>query len=556
MALTNLYRYATHQDLKRHGLIWPCVGNLAPVADCDSDEGVPARDKCGRMEYHVTRLAQEKHTRGKKLSRREQYIKEWASLWRTIILSSLGKTLYPYSQYIRTLNLRNLEQLLLHSKFEANIRKDFFQGDLAQFNVGMRFCAWDLLSAVAIINSIGEVITKQTPLLEELTGKVREITLSRWISRFQRLTHLELWDSAAIEGNGNLIRLHCPSLKRLVFWDWYSSNLLRFLPRLITPLSPRKQRNSDRNLAECLNELRPQSLESFTTVGKSRFGPHCLRALSCHGESLLEVKLKMLRPKTIPKVWLLNCCTNLVSLSLGVRGMVITDLEETHSDAFLRTIAWLKECKNLRTLAFTRFPSATALMATVFLENSIQLTSLIYVGPELLYDEKFVRSLANQTSLELLSLEEEGLTSEWNPKTLDILVESLSKLVNLMELDVIAVFDSLTDLHIARLTSSLSKLEVLSIDGDDISDDIWDAVASLRSLQILQFSANTYFTASGILDFIERLVPGNKGLVLDVMSSKSELSRKEQGLIQEKIAKKVGGVFEFVRSRGNTCMTL
>ena len=264
----------------------------------------------------------------------------------------------------------------------------------------------------------------------------------------------------------------------------------------------------------------------------------------------------MLRPKTIPKLWLLSCCTNLVSLSLGVRGMVITDLEETHSDAFLRTIAWLKGCKNLRTLVFTNFPSATALMATVFLENSIQLTSLIYVGPELLYDEKFVRSLANQTSLELLSLEEEGLTSEWNPKTLDILVESLSKLVNLMELDVIAVFDSLTDLHIARLTSSLSKLEVLSIDGDDISDDVWDAVASLRSLQILQFSANTYFTASGLLDFIERLGPGNKGLVLDVMSSKSELSWKEQGLIQEKIAKKVGGVFEFVRSRGNTFMTL
>ena len=204
MALTNLYRYATYQDLKRHGLIWSCVGNLAPVADCDSDEDVPARDKCGRMEYHVTRLAQEKQTRGKKLSRREQYVKKWASLWRTIILSSLGKTLYPYSQYIRTLNLRNLEQLLLHSKFVDNIRKyiqvesfyfhlhsrkcrDFFQGDLAQFDVGSRFCVWDLLCAVAIINSIGEgesaqsfsqayakvllVITKQTPLLEELTGK-------------------------------------------------------------------------------------------------------------------------------------------------------------------------------------------------------------------------------------------------------------------------------------------------------------------------------------------------------------------------------------------------
>lgn len=32
-----------------------------------------------------------------------------AGLWRTIILSSIGKTLYPYSQYIWTLNLQHLE---------------------------------------------------------------------------------------------------------------------------------------------------------------------------------------------------------------------------------------------------------------------------------------------------------------------------------------------------------------------------------------------------------------------------------------------------------------
>lgn len=36
-----------------------------------------------------------------------------AGLWRTIILSSLGKTLYPYSQYLRTLNLQDLAELLI-----------------------------------------------------------------------------------------------------------------------------------------------------------------------------------------------------------------------------------------------------------------------------------------------------------------------------------------------------------------------------------------------------------------------------------------------------------
>lgn len=40
---------------------------------------------------------------------------KWAGRWRTILLSSLGKTLYPYSQYICGLNLRDLERLLTES---------------------------------------------------------------------------------------------------------------------------------------------------------------------------------------------------------------------------------------------------------------------------------------------------------------------------------------------------------------------------------------------------------------------------------------------------------
>lgn len=41
----------------------------------------------------------------------EEIRKKRAGLWRAIILSSLGKTFYPYSRYIRTLNLQDLEKL-------------------------------------------------------------------------------------------------------------------------------------------------------------------------------------------------------------------------------------------------------------------------------------------------------------------------------------------------------------------------------------------------------------------------------------------------------------
>lgn len=38
--------------------------------------------------------------------------RRWICRWRTIVLSSLGKTLYPYSQYIRMLDLGDLKSLL------------------------------------------------------------------------------------------------------------------------------------------------------------------------------------------------------------------------------------------------------------------------------------------------------------------------------------------------------------------------------------------------------------------------------------------------------------
>lgn len=127
-------------------------------------------------------------------------------------------------------------------------------------------------------------------------------------------------------------------------------------------------------------------------------------------------------------------------------------------------------------------------------------------------------------------------------------MESLSKLVSLTDLDGSEMYDNSTDLQMVRLASSLPKLEVGSINGDELHDDIWDAVASLRSLRRLEFSAVTHFTADGIFDFIGKLGIGNKGLVLEVMNSKSKLLWVEQGLIRGKITAKVG---EISHNRGN-----
>lgn len=133
--------------------------------------------------------------------------------------------------------------------------------------------------------------------------KVRSGELSRWIPRLPRLTCLKLWNGAAIAGNGNLIRLHCPSFKKLAFLIWYSYILLHFPQRLITLISHRDGTNSDQDLADFLNELRPQSLESFETmkcpdsldsfetISYARIGPQSFQALSCHGNRSLNSSL-------------------------------------------------------------------------------------------------------------------------------------------------------------------------------------------------------------------------------------------------------------------------
>ena len=62
-------------------------------------------------------------SRPTKERRQEQIVKKWAGLWRTLILASLGKTMYTYSRYLRTLNLQDLEELFQEPKFRTKISR-------------------------------------------------------------------------------------------------------------------------------------------------------------------------------------------------------------------------------------------------------------------------------------------------------------------------------------------------------------------------------------------------------------------------------------------------
>ena len=63
-------------------------------------------------------IARDKWTSAPAGSLERHYKKKQACFWRTIITSSLGEGLYPYSQHIRTLDLKNLSKLLMNPTFQ------------------------------------------------------------------------------------------------------------------------------------------------------------------------------------------------------------------------------------------------------------------------------------------------------------------------------------------------------------------------------------------------------------------------------------------------------
>lgn len=343
------------------------------------------------------------------------------------------------------------------------------------------------------------------------------------------------------------------------------------IPRwVVTLIFPhRNNGSSDEAVAAFLSELRPHSLDLFETLDCGSLGLKTFRALSCQGESIIQLKLQNLSSSAIPKLPALKGCTNLVSLALAGDERCKLNLEKSHQ-IFLKTATWLKECKKLRILAFANVPGAPALMAPILLDDSIHLTTLRYTGVVMPDTKSFHQALANQLSLQTLWLEgvldEETLpySTRWQQQNLwlkgnmdedsldaDILVESLSQLFNLKTLHLVSwITTSFEDRHIMQLASSLPTLEVWSTSGNRLTDAIWGEVASLRSLQRLDLGPLAIFTVDGILDFIEKLGPGNLGLELFVKNTKPMPWTKEKW-IEEIIAKKVKGRFHFTFTTGD-----
>jgi hypothetical protein len=474
-------------------------------------------------------------------------ISKWALQWKTIIRSSLGNTAYPYCLYIRSLDLRNLAELLEDPVFRDHALDSFFADDMARFlkaqatpmkkKVRGAKPSYQRLDIPVVLDLVGESITRfvsesasqnrTTASLEDLSGNISATALPRWVGRLSRLKGMTLWNGAALNENvASQIAKNCPDFDDLTFY---------------TCLEP----DVDQQLASFFSGLNRGTLRSFAALGANAVGPETLLSLNHHAQSLKRLELGGLKSEAIKNLSFLQGCTALETLGIQDADGVI-DLEATQNDVFLEIIAWLSKCNVLRELLFRNLISSPAILTQVCLQNNIRLRKLQVVGYPLLGNQDFHKALSHQTSLESLELrgDAEGVFGD----DLDALVSSISQLTKLKYLDLLSTSDYFRTSHIMTLTSHLRDLEELQFSGYEATDDLWRALANLHHLRALNIHALSSFSYDGILTYISTLNPDtNQGLTLSIMNQNSEsgLDERQETIIRKTIATKVDGKFDF-----------
>ena len=247
---------------------------------------------------------------GLSLAEQELNVQKWSILWRSIILSALGKTLYPYCRHLRMLDLRDLGDLLEDDKFRGNISKHFFSHDLARFHFTLETpirARAGRLDRNKIISAVGDEITQQAPLLESLSEPTLLNTLSTalltWVPRLPHLRRLDLFNGNAFADDmvRNLLHAHCPNLETLKIYHSPSGS------------------ETDHALATFINGMPENKLVDFETLGDCGIGAETCMALNSHGKSLRQLKLSLDQQGMLALAHLQKC-TSLNTLAIGTYG--------------------------------------------------------------------------------------------------------------------------------------------------------------------------------------------------------------------------------------------
>jgi hypothetical protein len=470
-----------------------------------------------------------------KVAQQESQLRKWALIWRSIVRSSIDTTYKPYCLYMRSLNLDNLRELLENGKFPGKIDQEFFADDMEDFHLRKEVFLTQpaktrkkkllIMDLPAVLNAVGESITKKTTLLEELRGTISRGFLPQWIRRSPRLQELTLNQGNALSVEAqDAIREACPSFRSLTLYGWTDPD-------------------ADEHLANLL--ISTSRWQKFEIYNCSDIGKQSLMAMNHHADTLTSLKLQSLNDESIKALGCLNRCTALKEVQLSATVQSV-HLEDQENDSFLEIVSWLAGCHDLKLLDLENFydgPSilARALAARNFALNNLSLKKYSAAGEKA---AAFHAAISEQPTLLSVFLNGEGEDTTY--EELQVLVDSLCRLPKLEELALNQMSDNFTNHHINTLAENLPNLTMFWPSGFGLTDEVLESVAKLKYLKDMQFFAVTNFTAEGLANFISSLDPEtNKNMVLNLwmVDTDHALSEDEQAFLRDLIGERVDGRF-------------
>ena len=304
----------------------------------------------------------------------------------------------------------------------------------------------------------------------------------------------------------------------------------------------------DHKFAEFLGSMRANSLKSLQTFHDIGADAETFLALNHHGASLEDLRLYTSND-SLAHLSMLQGCTALRQLRIeDTHGIV--DLEATQNDVFLETVAWLRKCKELRSISLSNLHSGAALITPVLLQHDMQVEHLD-IDSYVLKDHKtFHQALVHQQS-NLVELSLSGDTDGMFRDDLDILVDSLKQLKAMRRLSLLLP-EVLRDEHVVAMVQGLTQLETIYVSGLELNDIVLPSIGGLPNLRDVTLSGISKFSVTGLFDFISQLGPGNQGIrvTIDMADPDTLLSEESQTVLKDHLMQQVGGTMDYIAWRG------
>lgn len=445
----------------------------------------------------------------------------WAQMWRSIILSSIGVTAYPYCLWLKFLGLSDLESLLNDVAINASLRPRFFKGPMGEFEIvsgsARTRAGKPILEMQKIIEKVGDTITKYAKDAADKENKAVQLTsleganlptplLAVWTSRLSTLTTLSIRDGSVLtEEVGNAIRDSCPSFRDLTCYHIRGTTV-------------------DENMSAFFRALRPNSLETFSVLSTNEIGYETLEGLMQHSMSLKTLNLSSLQNTSLAFLHLLSACPYLESLQIqsATRSPPSTWAADD-KDPLVEVSNWLKGSTHLRKLSIQNLGGASKLLSEALKSSELRLKDL---DVKLIDDEEaFYTSLGSQSDLESLQFRSTAEVTDLNGIRHDTFVDSICNCKKLKDLDITYTEHlQLTPGDLDQIKECLPSLETLEFDGEFLTDLIWEPLSGMPSLISINIIGSSIFTFGGIRDFLKNIkAAGSRhGFHLSIMAQQSE----------------------------------